>query len=144
MLVEAYLGAERCLLQDQHLTSGIAVFQLPGECSEARAGTASLSRGAQGAAAPGLAGLGASTELQWSQERSCSSPSLLLPPQPSWQCRNPQPNLGTEKIQGVPLVSSSSFTSFSTFLTPLLNSQLCGMPPPLLHFGSSVSLHMLS
>lgn len=67
MAVEAQLGAGRCLLQDQHLTSGIAVFQLPGvlgECLEARAGTAPLSCGDQRAAAPGLAGLGASPELQ--------------------------------------------------------------------------------
>lgn len=147
MPVEDQLGAERCLLQEQHLTSGILVFQLQGlldESSEARAGTASLSCGARGAAAPSLAGLGARTEIQLSQERCCSSPPLLSP-QPSWQWRSPEPHLGKEKVQRDPFVSSSSsFTSFSTFLSPLLNSQLCGMPPPLLHFGSSVSLHMLS
>lgn len=148
MRVEDQLGAERCLLQEQHLTSGILVFQPQGlldESSEARAGTASLSCGARGAAAPSLAGLGARTEIQLSQERCCSSLTLLSP-QTSRQWRSPEPHLGKEKIQRDPLVSSSpsSFTSFSTFLTPLLNSQLCGMPPPPLHFGSSVSLHKLS
>lgn len=147
MPVEDQLGAERCLLQEQHLTSGILVFQPQGlldESSEARAGTASLSCGARGAAAPSLAGLGARTEIQLSQERCCSSLTLLSP-QPSRQWRSPEPHLGKEKIQRDPLVSSSSsFMSFSTFLSPLLNSQLCGMPPPPLHFGSSVSLHKLS
>lgn len=148
MPVEDQLGAERCLLQEQHLTSGILVFQPQGlldKSSEARSGTAFLSCGAQGAAAASLAGLGARTEIQLSQERCCSSLTLLSP-QPSRQWRNPEPHLGKEKIQRDPLVSSSSssFTSFSTFLTPLLNSQLCGMPPPPLHFGSSVSLHKLS
>lgn len=67
MPVEDQLGAERCLLQEQHLTSGILVFQLQGlldESSEARAGTASLSCGARGAAAPSLAGLGWAPELK--------------------------------------------------------------------------------
>lgn len=34
MSVEAQLGAGRCLLREQDLTSGIVVFQLLGECSE--------------------------------------------------------------------------------------------------------------
>lgn len=78
--------------------------------------------------------LGASTGDQWFQEGCYSGPTLLSP-QPSWQWRSPQTNLGTEKMQERdPVVSFSSFTSFSTFLTPLLHSQLCVMPPPLLLF----------
>ena len=76
--------------------------------------------------------LGASVRDQWSQEGCCSALTLLSP-QPSWQWWSPQANLGTEEIQeGDSLVSFSSFTSFSRFLTPLLHSQLPAMPPPLL------------
>lgn len=146
MLVAAQLGTGRCLPPDQPLTSGIMEFQ----CE-----VCWVSAGRQGRLCfPQLWCSGCCSwvpDLGWvpalnssdPRQRCCSSPTLL-PPQPPWQCRRPPPNLGTEKMQGDPLISSSSFTSFSSFLTPLLNYHLCGMPPPLLHFGSTVSLHMLS